>query len=65
MDTQSQQKVIRAGFMIIRPDDTPNIRIKYKGETLQSWTTLEKFKTKSERDKRFQELLKDQNIISD
>lgn len=65
MDTQSQQKVIRAGFMIIRPDDTPNIRIKYKGATLQSWTTLEKFETKSARDKRFQELLKDQNVIAD
>jgi hypothetical protein len=65
MDSTSQQKVIKAGFMIIRTDDSPNIRIKYKGSYLQSWSTLEKFETKSARDKRFQELLKGPMVIAD
>lgn len=65
MDQTSQQKTIKAGFTIIRCDDQPSIRIKYKGENILSWKTLDKFATKAERDRRFNELLKDNMIISD
>lgn len=65
MDQISQQKTINAGFTIIRCDDQPSARIKYKWKGILSWKTLEKFPTKAERDRRFIELLKDQMIISD
>ena len=39
MNTNDQDKVIEAGFMIIRPDDFPNIRIKYRVGN-GAWKTL-------------------------
>lgn len=65
MDQISQQKTINAGFTIIRCDDQPCARIKYKGTGVLSWKTLLKFPTKAERDIKFNELLKNQMIISD
>lgn len=65
MDQISQQKCIKVGFTIIRCDDQPSIRIKYKGDAVLSWKTLEKFSTKAERDRKYNELLKYQMIISD
>ena len=50
---------MRAGFMIIRKDDQPQPRIKYKQ------FGFEKFSTKAERDRRFKELTKDSTIIED
>lgn len=61
MGTNDQDKVIKAGFMIIRPDDYPNIRIKYRVGN-GAWKTLEKFDTESARDRRLKELLK--NILT-
>ena len=61
MNTNDQDKVIEAGFMIIRPDDFPNIRIKYRVGN-GAWKTLEKFDTISARDRRLKELLK--NILT-
>lgn len=61
MSTNDQDKVIKAGFMIIRPDDYPNIRIKYRVGN-GAWNTLEKFDTKTARDRRLKELLK--NILT-
>lgn len=61
MNTNDQDKVIEAGFMIIRPDDFPNIRIKYRVGN-GAWKTLEKFDTKAARDRRLKELLK--NILT-
>ena len=61
MGTNDQDKVIKAGFMIIRPDDFPNIRIKYRVGN-GAWKTLEKFDTKAARDRRLKELLK--NILT-
>jgi hypothetical protein len=65
MDNKSQQKVIAAGFTIIRKDDTPNIRIKFKGDGGHEWKTFEKYETKAARDRAFNELLEDEHIISD
>lgn len=66
MDQKSQLKVIRAGFRIIRTDDQPSPRIKVKDKTSNEWHTLEKdFKSKAERDRRFNDLLVSNIIISD
>lgn len=65
MDTTSQLKVIDCGFTILRVDDYPNIRIKYKDEDHKDWCTLEVFSTKSARDKAFKELLEQPHFIQD
>lgn len=65
MDSKSQQKVIAAGFTILRCDDHPSPRIKYKGKGQQEWLTLEKFETKAARDRAFNERLEKSNYISD
>ncbi len=65
MDSKSQLKIIEFGFTIIRTDDYPNIRIKYKDEDHKDWCTLEVFPTKSARDKAFNELLEQPHFIQD
>jgi len=65
MDQSSQLKVIAAGFQIIRADDQPSPRIKYKDKDHNEWTTLQKFETKAARDRQFKELLKVSIIIND
>jgi hypothetical protein len=66
MNATSQQKVIAAGFTIIRADDYPNIRIKHKKQgSHQDWVTLEKFETKAARDRRMAELLQSPMVIED
>ena len=64
MDRESQRKVLQAGFMIIRKDDQPNIRIKQM-KSNSSWVTLEKFATKTARDERFKQLMKLSTVIND
>ena len=64
MDGDSQRKVMDAGFVIIRKDDQPNIRIK-KLKSNSSWETLEKFETKAARDRRYKELMKLSMVIND
>lgn len=56
---------MRAGFTIIRKDNQPQPRIKYKQFGFPEWRTLEKFSTKAERDRRFKEQTKDITIIKD
>jgi len=65
MDLNSQNKVLKAGFTIIRKDDQPQPRIKCKQFEFSEWRTLEKFDTKAARDRRFKDLLHDSNIIED
>ena len=66
MNATSQQKVIAAGFTIIRQDDYPNVRIKYKRkDSSRDWATFEKFETKVARDRRMAELLNDPMVIED
>lgn len=64
MDANSEKKVIAKGFIIIRKDDLPSPRIKYKDKGHTEWNTLEKFDTKTARDKRFLELMKEKHIIN-
>lgn len=65
MDLNSQNKVLKAGFMIIRKDDYPQPKIKYKQFGFPEWRTFEKFTTKAARDRRFKDLLYDSSIIED
>ena len=65
MDRKSQDKVLKAGFMIIRKDDYPQPRIKVRGTKGSDYRTYAKFKTKAERDREFDRLLQDEKTISD
>ncbi len=65
MNLDSHNKVTKAGFTIIRRDDVPQPRIKYKQFGVRDWKTLEKFDTKAARDRRFKELLRNSTIIED
>lgn len=65
MEAKSMIKLMDAGYMFIRSDDQPNIRIKYKKKDSGDWKTLEKFTTKTARDKRLRELLDLNNVIMD
>lgn len=66
MDAQSQLKVIKAGFTIIRKRDEPSPGIKFKGIGTHEWKLFpEKFKSKAERDRKFNRLLEQQLFIQD
>ena len=65
MESTSFNKLMAAGYTFIRIDDTPNIRIKFRKQGSGDWKTFEKFDTKAARDRRFNELLQDDRIISD
>lgn len=65
MDAKSQQKVIAAGFTILRKDDHPTPRIKQKGTYHQDWSTLEKYETKAARDREFDRMMNDPKFIND
>ena len=66
MDAKSQEKVIAAGFTILRSEDYPTVRIKYKKQgAAHDWCTLERFPSKAARDRRMSELLQDTMIITD
>lgn len=65
MDMDSQNKVERAGFIILRKDDYPTPRIKVRSNENGGWKTYKKFETKAERDRAFALFLKDEKTISD
>ncbi len=65
MDRKSQDKVLKAGFTIIRKDDYPSPRIKVRYTADTDYRTYEKYETKAERDRSFARLLKDEKVISD
>ncbi len=66
MDAKSQEKVINAGFTILRTDDYPTVRIKYKQkEVAEDWCTLERFPSKAARDRRLAKLLEQPFAIAD
>lgn len=63
MDRKDQNKVLAAGFSIIRKGDYPAPHI--KARTVRDWKTIGKYKTKAERDRAFAGLIKDNKTISD
>jgi hypothetical protein len=65
MNTTDQQKLIRAGYILIRPDDQPNPRIKIKDSQSFEWRTLEKFDSKAARDRKLKWLLTAEKTIQD
>ena len=65
MNSNSQYKVLKSGFKIIRKDDYPQPRIKYLDPESKSWKTLEKFNTKASRDREFDIMLKNSKTIED
>jgi len=68
MNANSRNKLLDAGWRILRCDDTPNIRIKVysRGKALNAdWRTLEGFPTKAARDRKFKELLEEPQTITD
>ena len=59
-------KLIEAGFLVIRESDNPSPRIKVlvsRDSGSCSWVTYEKFLTKAARNRRFAQLLKVKNVI--
>ena len=66
MNVRDQKKVIKAGFILIRPDDQPSPRIKVKDGKSSEWRTLNKsFETKAARDRELNRLLKLDLVIQD
>jgi len=70
MNVSDQQKLVAAGFTIIRKeinnDLRVNLRIKTKGNGSHEWKTLEKgFASKAALERRMKELLKDTKTVED
>lgn len=65
MDSKSQQKVIAAGFTILRSDDQPTPRIKCRRTGFHNWVTWQSFDNEVSRDRRLKELLKEPKYIFD
>ena len=65
MDKKSQIKVIKAGFTVIRPDNTPQPRIKYLDAVKYEWRTMRNFPSATARDREFKDLLQNPCMISD
>ncbi len=66
MNSNDQKKLTQAGYIIVRKDDTPTPRIKYKDKEYHEWQTLHKdFASKAARDRKMAELLQSPLIIED
>lgn len=66
MNLRDQEKVINAGFIIVRSDDQPSPRIKIKDGKSSEWRTLDKpFPTKATRDRELKRLLALNTVIQD
>ena len=64
MDQKFHVRVMKRGFIIIRPDDTPSIRIKVKSVDSFQWQTLESgFTSKAQRDRRINELVDNNEFV--
>lgn len=62
--TPDASKLLDAGYTLIRSDEQPQIRIKFKKGDVREWRTLEgPFPSKASRDRRFKELLNDPKTI--
>jgi hypothetical protein len=65
MNINSRNKLIKAGWKIIRKDDYPEPRIKIATGQNGAWRTLEKYKSKAERDRMFTVLLSADKTIDE
>lgn len=65
MNINSRNKLIKGGWKIIRKDDYPEPRIKIATGQNGAWRTLEKYKSKAERDRMFTVLLSADKTIDE
>lgn len=65
MNINSRNKLIKDGWKIIRKDDYPEPRIKIATGQNGAWRTLEKYKSKAERDRMFTILLSADKTIDE
>jgi hypothetical protein len=65
MERRSMEKLMEAGYIFLRSDDSPNVRIKYRQKGSGDWKTLEKFETKAARERRLNQLLDSSMYIMD
>lgn len=65
MNINSRNKLIKDGWKIIRKDDYPEPRIKIATGQNGAWRTLEKYKSKAERDRVFTILLSADKTIDE
>jgi len=65
MDKNSQLKVIREGFTILRKDNKPKPRIKAKNRENTNWHTFASFETITSRDAAFKKLTELSFVIID
>lgn len=65
MDQQSHLKCLKAGFKIIRKDDHPSPRIKVIEKGNDQWHTLGRYETKAERDRHFEQMRNQPNILTE
>lgn len=66
MNVRDQEKVIKAGFILVRSDDHPSPRIKVKdGKSSERRTLNKPFETKAARDRELNRLLALSTVIQD
>lgn len=65
MNLRDQNKVIKAGFILVRSDDQPTPRIKIKDGKSSEWRSLKSFPTKAARDRELNQLLGLDTVIMD
>lgn len=65
MNLRDQNKVIKAGFILVRSDDQPTPRIKIKDGKSSEWRSLKSFPTKAARDRELNQLLELDTVIMD
>lgn len=59
----NNEKLVKAGFQIVRSDDNPSPRIKlWKKDS--SWVTISKYTTKAARDRDLEKMLEDDHVIT-
>jgi hypothetical protein len=68
MEKTSVEKLLDAGYIFLRPEDSTNTKnaggVKYvikKSDSFGVWRRLEEFPTRAARDQRLKELVKDKN----
>jgi len=63
MEKISVEKLLKAGYIFLRPaEDAHSYKIKYS-EEFGAWCTFQKFSTKRARDTRIAELLREPNYL--
>lgn len=63
MSIDDQNKLKKAGFVIIRKDDYPSPRIKMSTVSNGGWKTHNTYSTKAERDRAYKSMLQDDKIV--